>query len=183
MKTLFKNKTKYTKQTYKKFVEFHQKQYGIYYTTYTIIFIILFIFCLIVQLQSHNYTIAILFVIAVISFILWRIFHPVHEIKNEIKSSKIQQEVEFSFKFYEPYFQVMKGREYETHHYFKIKRVIETDEFIYLYLDKNHALLLNKNGFVIGNCSDFIDFIQNKCKFKYKYISNLDNNHNTKKQK
>lgn len=171
MKALFKNRTKYTKQTYKIFVDFHQKNFGIYYFSYTLIFILLFIFCLIVQLQFHNYTLAILFFIAIIVFVLWRVFHPVREISNELKSDNIQNETEFCFKFFDSRFQVIKGRKFESFSYFKIKHVYETDNFIYLYLDKNHALLLNKDGFVIGKCDDFIKFIKKKCMFRYKYIS------------
>ena len=78
-------------------------------------------------------------------------------------------EKEFSFKFYEKYFEVWDRLNLEKVKYGKIYRVYETDSFFYLYLDKEHSLLLEKTGFVIGNSEDFGKFIRKvswRSKFK-----------------
>ena len=99
MKLLFKNKTKYTKQIYKKFLEFHQEKYGATYMGYTILLIILLIFCVIVQIQSNNYLLSILTTCILIGFIFWRLYNPIKTVQKEIKSEKIENEQEFIFKF------------------------------------------------------------------------------------
>lgn len=61
MKILFKNKTKYTKEVYNQFLEIHRIKYNFSYRLYTVITIILIFFCLTLQVQYHNYTLAVLF--------------------------------------------------------------------------------------------------------------------------
>ena len=46
--------------------------------------------------------------------------------------------------------------------------LFETEDFFYLYITKEHAALVNKKGFKIGDSDSFSEFIKNKCKFKYK---------------
>ena len=43
----------------------------------------------------------------------------------------------------------------------------ENDSYIYLYLNKEHALLLDKNNFVVGKPTDFIKFVKKKIWFKF----------------
>ena len=56
MKTLFKNKTKYTKEIYAKYLQFHQNKFGNKYTFTTIVTILLLGFCIITNLKYLNYT-------------------------------------------------------------------------------------------------------------------------------
>ena len=66
MKVLFKNKTKYTKEMYKEFLEFHEERYGTTYYLYTIIFILAFVFCIVMQLKYANYLLALITAITLI---------------------------------------------------------------------------------------------------------------------
>ena len=66
MKVLFKNKTKYTKEMYKEFLEFHEEKYGTTYYIYTIIFILSFVFCIVMQLKYANYLLALITAIYVL---------------------------------------------------------------------------------------------------------------------
>ena len=103
MEILFKNKTKYTKEIYKEFLEFHGEKYGTQYYLYTIAFIVAFIFCIVLQLKTANYLIALITTLILIGFILWRFYHPIKTIQKEVKSKKIEEEQEFTFEFYEKY--------------------------------------------------------------------------------
>lgn len=167
MKVLYKNKTKYTKEIYSKFLEFHQNKYGKSYYLYTIVLIILLIFCIIVQSQSKNYLLAILTCAILIGFFVWRSFHPIRTIEKELKSKKIQKEQEFIFKFYDKYFKVYSQKIDNKIYYWQLKKVFETSHFFYLYIDKTHAFLISKQGFDIGTSEQFTKFIHKKCIFKF----------------
>ena len=103
-------------------------------------------------------------------FFLWRFLHPVSEVSKEFNSEKIQNEKEFTFIFYEKNFKVRENNKLETYiiKYKELYKVFETDNFFYLYIDKTHSLLINKNCFTIGNSENFSNFIQKKCKYKNK---------------
>ena len=168
MEILFKNKTKYTKEIYKEFLEFHGEKYGTQYYLYTIAFIVAFIFCIVMQLKTANYLIALITTLILIGFILWRFYHPIKTIQKEVKSKKIEEKQEFTFEFYEKYFSI-SGKDINIKlYYWQLKRVFDAKDNFYLYLDKTHAFLLNKLGFEIGTQEEFKRFISKKCLFRFK---------------
>lgn len=149
MKILFKNKTKYTKQAYKEFVEIHNKTHNFTYTLYTVIVIALLLICLVLQVNNHTYSLAITFCLIITCFILWRFFHPVSVISKQFNSSTIQTEKEFTFNFYNKYFKIIDNNQFEIFKYYKIYKVYETDNFFYLYTNRTHSFLINKNNFLV----------------------------------
>lgn len=173
MKILFKNKTKYTKEIYYKFLEFHRYKYNFSYRLYTVVIIILILLCLILQVQSHNFTLAIFFCIILSIFFLWRFLHPFSVVKKELESDKIINEKEFIFTFYDKFFKIRDGKLSYKLKYYKLYKVFDTIDYFYLYIDKTHAFLLNKNDFCIGNATDFSLFINKKCRFKYYKLSKV----------
>ncbi|MFR5312825.1 MAG: YcxB family protein [Clostridia bacterium] len=120
------------------------------------------------QVKYHYYSLAICFCIIFCVFIFWRLFHPIYEVKKEFKSKKISQEQVFTFKFYEKYFTICHNMDYSKMKYYKLYKIYETKTFFYLYIDNDHAFLINKSGFVRGLSDDFSKFINKKCLFKYK---------------
>ena len=149
MKILFKNKTKYTKQAYKEFVEIHNKTHNFTYTLYTVIVIALLLICLVLQVNNHTYSLAITFCLIITCFILWRFFHPVSVVSKQFNSSTIQTEKEFTFNFYNKYFKIIDNNQFEILKYYKIYKVYETDNFFYLYTNRTHSFLINKNNFLV----------------------------------
>lgn len=149
LKILFKNKTKYTKQAYKEFVEIHNKTHNFTYTLYTVIVIALLLICLVLQVNNHTYSLAITFCLIITCFILWRFFHPVSVVSKQFNSSTIQTEKEFTFNFYNKYFKIIDNNQFEIFKYYKIYKVYETDNFFYLYTDRTHSFLINKNNFLV----------------------------------
>lgn len=149
MKILFKNKTKYTKQAYKEFVEIHNKTHNFTYTLYTIIVIALLLICLVLQVNNHTYSLAITFCLIITCFILWRFFHPISVVSKQFNSSTIQTEKEFTFNFYNKYFKIIDNNQFEIFKYYKIYKVYETDNFFYLYTNRTHSFLINKNNFLV----------------------------------
>lgn len=149
LKILFKNKTKYTKQAYKEFVEIHNKTHNFTYTLYTVIVIALLLICLVLQVNNHTYSLAITFCLIITCFILWRFFHPVSVVSKQFNSSTIQTEKEFTFNFYNKYFKIIDDNQFEIFKYYKIYKVYETDNFFYLYTNRTHSFLINKNNFLV----------------------------------
>lgn len=167
MKILFKNKTKYDKKTYNEYLQFHNNTFSNKYMFYTIIVGLLLFFCFAMQVKYNYYTLAICLFIIFFIFLYWRLFHPIYEVKKEFKSKKISQEQEFTFKFYEKYFTICHNINYTKIKYYKLYKIYETPTFFYLYIDKEHAFLINKNGFIHGSSNDFSKFMHKKCLFKY----------------
>lgn len=170
LKCLFKNTTQYTKNIYKTYLAFHRKKYGFTYKTYTAIIIALILFCLVLQIKYHYFTLAIIFCCIFTAFILWRLLHPVSVVAKEYKSEKIQDEKKFTFKFYQKYFTVEDDKEISKMKYYNLHKVFETKKFFYLYIDKTYALLIDKSKFQKNNASDFSNFIHKKCWWCFKKV-------------
>ena len=191
LKVLFKNKTKYTKEIYKEFLEFHTKRYHLQATIFNVIVIALILFLIVLQIAYRYYSIAILSTIIFTGFCLYRYFHPILVVKKELKGETISQEKSFTFKFYEKYFKVSDNINQEKsftfkfyEKYFKVsdninvnkvkylnlRKGFETKDFFYLYLDKTHAFIINKKNFSIGKSIDFSEFIKKKCFLRYKKV-------------
>lgn len=167
LKLLFENTTKHSKAIYDKFLAFHKSKYKFTYTIYTILVIAFILFGMILQIQYHNFGIAILLCCGLTFFILWRLFHPVSEVSKEYKSDKIQKQKEYTFKFYDKYFTVQDNKELFEIKYFKLYKVFEISDFFYLYLDKRHAFLVDKTKFKDNNPTEFSRFIKKKCWWNY----------------
>lgn len=170
LKILFKNSTKYNESVYMEYLKFHEKKFGLKYTLYTAFIIGLLLFCLIVQVNAHNFTLAIIFCSIISGFFLWRYLHPISEVSKEFKSDKIQNEQKFTFIFYRNNFKVRAKLQTYIIKYNELYKIFETSSFFYLYIDKTHAMLLNKDSFSIGYADDFSSFIQKKCWYKFKKI-------------
>lgn len=167
MEVLFKNTTTYSEKIYRNFLEFHQNKYQFKYMLFTFIIVILLITLLIVQIKSYNYTIAILFCFIITLFILWRYFRPVSIVKKELSSKKIQEQETFTFEFYDKYFKVSNDKEYSIVKYHELKKIFETKDFFYMYLDRQNAFILDKSRFEKETSNEFSTFIKKKCFFKY----------------
>lgn len=168
MKLLFKNKTQYTKKNYQKYLEFHQAKYGSMYQFYTILTIILLVFCIISNIKYRNYILSIIFIITLILFCFIRFKYPSKKIKKELKTEKFDKEQTFTFYFYEKYFTISDGKNKNEIKYLHLYKIFETNDFFYLYINKNHAFLLEKTKFIKGNSEEFISFLKKKCWFKVK---------------
>lgn len=162
MNPLFKNTTKYTEKSYQQFVNFHSNKFNLSYNSYTIIMIILIIYCIFYSIVQKTFLLSLLFIAMLIGYIIIRIYIPIRNYtktkdKYENKSSY------FTFNFYKLFFEIDKTRIY----YFKLHKVFETKDYFYLYIDDDTAFLVSKSGFKIGTSSDFSEFIKKKCMFKY----------------
>lgn len=166
MKILFENKTKYTKEVYQKYLKFHQSKYGNKYRFITIFYILLLCFCIIMNLKYWNIITTLILAITLTIFCFYRFFYPIKKVKKELKTEKFKKEKEFTFTFYEKYFVISDKKVSEQIRYWKLHRIFETKDFFYLYINKDHAFLLDKSTFIKGNTSEFLKFLKKKTWFK-----------------
>lgn len=165
---LFKNVTKYSKEVYDEFLKFHSKKFSFRYNLFSLAISMLLLFFMMLHISYNNYGIAVIICACLTAFILYRYFQPIEEVRNEYNSEKITKETSYTFSFYEKYFKIYAKREYSKIYYKDLYKIFETNEFFYLYLDKRHSLLLDKNGFQRGTCLEFKNFIKKKCPFKFR---------------
>ena len=167
-KLLFKNSTKYSKMAYNKFNQFHNKNNVLKYELFTLLIIILLIYCIVATIKAKVVSLMLLFLAALIGFIIYRFFGPIHIYKKEVTKKVITKTQTFSFYFYDKYFKIRDNLDFYKQFYFKLHKVYETNEFFYIYIDKQHSFLVNKSGFTKGTPEEFSDFIKKKVLFKYK---------------
>lgn len=164
MKILFRNTTKYDKENRENFINFHQDKYGKKELIKIILYGICFLYMLGFVLISLNwYALLILIPLSILFYFLNK-----YMIKKKKEKSKKQKNKEFTFFFYERHIKIKCKRQFERMSYFEIKKIFETDENFFLYTDDKHSLILDKDGFEVGNEKDFAEFIKRKCPFKYR---------------
>ena len=99
-------------------------------------------------------------------FCFYRFLYPLKKVEKELKTDKFKNEREFVFTFYEKFFVISDRKFSEKIKYWKLHRVYETENFFYLYIDAEHAFLLNKSTFIKGNHSEFFKFLKKKIWYK-----------------
>lgn len=166
MKVLYKNTTKYTKEAYEEFLAFHQKKFGLKYKIGTVIGVILLVFCAIMNFRYGSTLIGMLFFLGIVGFLMYRYNNPIKKITKERNSDKIKNEREFTFTFYDSNIKIVGNKVNSKIRYWHLKKIYEEKEFIYLYIDEEHAFVLQKDCFTIGNYKDFMTFIKKKKMFK-----------------
>ncbi len=168
MKKLFENRTTYTKESYIEFLTFHNKRYNVFYYAYTLLWVFLFILCIIISFNSGLRIQGILITILLVSFISYRILRPKMVVDKELASDKLGSDNKVKFVFYDKNFEVTNQKGTFSHKYFNLRKVFETNDYFYLYISKENAFLLSKKTFSLGTSEEFSSFIKNKCAFKYK---------------
>ena len=161
MKVLFKNTTKYDKENCDNFINFHINKYGKKELIKYILMFLGFVYILIFNIIYKNWYF-------LLALILIEILMHFTGKKKKVKKIKERKKIkEYTFFFYKRYIKIKYRKEYDRILYFNIKKIFETDKNFFLYTDDTHSLILDKEGFVIGNEKEFSEFIKKKCPFKY----------------
>lgn len=163
MKPLFKNITKYNKNNYNQFLEFHNNKFSFSYNFYTITMTILIIFCIILNIIEKNILFIFLFLAILVIFLLCRLYFPLKRCQKTQKKYKDNNITNCTYSFYKWYFTLNN----QTIYYAKLYKVFETKDYFYLYVNDESAALVSKKGFKLGTAEDFSNFIKKKCLFKY----------------
>lgn len=161
MKVLFKNVTKYTKENCNYFEEFHQKKYGKKELLSIGLIALLAIYIVIFNI-IHGKWLVVASVVAIGALIYLVKNYEFGKIQKE--KSKVKT---YTFYFYDNYIKVKYKKQFDRIIYFTLHKVFETDKYFYLYTDEKSSLILDKEGFQIGNAQEFSAFIKAKCPLKY----------------
>lgn len=167
MEALFKNKTTFSQENYMKLVAFHQKKNNWKYWLYTATFSILLIICLAFQLIAKDYLFVFICLFILFGFLAYRFINPYHKTRKELSSDKVQNHMINYYFFYEKYFKIKNKLGTSKLKYYKLHKVYETKEYFYLYIAKDYAFILDKNGFEIGSTKQFSQFMKHKMRFKF----------------
>ena len=163
MKILFKNTTKYDKENRENFTNFHKDKYGRKELIRGALIAICILYILMFNIINFNWK----FIILLIPIVTLIYFINKYAANKKKEKNKKQKNKEFTFFFYERYIKIKCKRQFERMNYFEIKKIFETDENFFLYTDYTRSLILDKDGFEVGNSKDFVEFIKRKCPFKY----------------
>ena len=135
---------------------------------YTIFWSLVFILCIYLSFSTDSRLQGVILTIVLICFILYRIYRPKIIVNKETKSDKLSTNNVNTFTFYEKNFKIENANGSFNFRYFMLHRIFETDDFFYLYVNKENAFLVSKKTFSYGTSKDFSEFIKRKCKFKYR---------------
>ena len=163
MKPLFKNITIYNAKNYNQFVKFHGEKFSFFYNMYTIVIMLLLLYCIILNIIQINIPLLMLFLLMLIFIVLFRIYWPMKKQEKIKKNFAQNKQNSVTIDFYKFYFKVAEN----IYPYFKLYKVFETKDYFYLYVDEENAVLVNKNGFKLGTAEEFTTFIKKKVLFKY----------------
>lgn len=168
MKILFKNTTKYDKENRDNFTNFHQNKFGKKEAIKGLVVLVAVIYIILFNVIYLNWKLLlILFSVFILIYFINK-----YKVNKKNEKKRKQKDKEFTFFFYETYIKIKFKRQFERINYFELKKIYETDANFFLYTDDKSSLILDKEGFSIGNSKDFSAFIKRKCPFKY---SNKDN--------
>jgi len=174
-KLLFKNATQYSKKLYDDFTRFHNNKNSLAYDCFTIFILILLVYCIFATIRAKIGLLAILFVLVLITFVVYRLFNPIYLYKKEVKTKAITKEKTFNFYFYDKYFKIRDNLNFDKISYLRLYKVYETQKYFYLYLTKKYSFIINKDGFTQGTAEEFSSFIKNKMWIKYSKCENTKN--------
>lgn len=163
MKPLFKNITIYNSKNYNQFVKFHGEKFNFSYNAYTLTFLVLALYCFISSIIQKNIFLILLFFAILGLTILFRMYIPAKRYQKTKKKFAQNKSTSVTIDFFKYYFKVQQN----IYPYLKLYKVFETKDYFYLYIDDEHAVLVNKSGFKVGTVEDFTEFIKKKCFFKY----------------
>ena len=163
MKPLFKNVTIYNSKNYNQFIKFHGEKFNFSYNAYTLVMLILILYCIILNIIQKNIILMLLFLAIFALMIVFRIYLPGKRYQKTKKKFAEKKQTKITIDFFKFYFKIQQ----KVYPYLKLYKVFETKDYFYLYIDEEHAILVNKNGFELGTVEEFTDFIKKKCLFKY----------------
>ncbi len=163
MKPLFKNITIYNSKNYNQFVKFHGEKFSFSYNAYTLVLLVLLFYCFVLNIIQKNIFLFLLFLAMFVLTILFRMYIPTKRYQKTKKKFAENKSTSITIDFFKFYFKV----EQKVYPYLKLYKVFETKDYFYLYIDDEHAVLVNKSGFKVGTAQDFTEFIKRKCLFKY----------------
>lgn len=166
MKEIFKNRTTCTQKEYNRFLTVQIREFGVSEVIYKILGIVCFLFFLAISIRYKEYKLLVC-IVPIFMFFLWANFkRPM----DDIKKNKEIEEFSNIYYFYKTYFIIECDKEKSKVFYFNLYRVIETEKSFYLYVSRDKAFLLSKEGFINSTSNEFKKFIFKRTLLKFKKL-------------
>ena len=174
MELKFKNITKCTKDIYNEFLRFHSQKHKNEYLIKAILILFVITYMVIFNIIYKNYMVALIIILMVILVCISREHYRKKNRKKQLKNFKTKNSEDIEFSFYNKYFTTKFNEKKQKVRYYKIHKVCNDEKNFYVYLDKTHAFIINKTGFVKGTPEEFEEFILKKYRFKIVRILKID---------
>ena len=166
MEEIFVNKTVCTDKEYKIFLKSYQKEFARTDLLYILFNIIFFGVCSILLFINQDYLVGSVIIIGIILYVILKRKRNQKIAKEQNK--KVQEKFTNDYIFYNRNFAIKTKEGKANIWYFKIYRIVETEKYFYIYLNRKYAYIIAKDGFTKGEGKDFGEFIKRKTFFKYR---------------
>ena len=118
--------------------------------------------------MNKEIKLGIVLVIAFCLYLFYKFVFIPKKIKKQEQSNQLVKEYIITYTFFKNHF-ISKNEEKEAStSYFNIYKVIETKTNYYIYMSREYAFIISKDGFIKGKEEEFKEFIKKKVKLKYK---------------
>ena len=168
MEDLFENKTKYSEKVYNIFLKSYEEEYSKVDNLYMIYNIVFFGTCMFFAFIEKEIILGICILIGLLIYMWYKFIRPIKREKKTRKSPKMNGNYVNTYRFYKNYFDVKNPDGDAQIAYFKIYRMVETKEYYYIYISREHAFVVSKFGFTKGDYMEFSIFMRKLLKRKYK---------------
>ena len=168
MELLFKNITKSSKKIYDQFLDFHNKRYKKRDNIQKTFFIIAASYMIIFNIIHNEFRMVLIISLLAAIYLVGNNYQQKKVVKKEYKSDKVVKEKLIVYYFYDKKFEIELNNQKQEFKYYQIYRIHQDEYNIYLYTDKTHTFIIDKNGFEIGTMQEFRNFLRQKCKLRFK---------------
>lgn len=185
MEVLFKNKTKCTEKEYELFLEEYKKEFSMSENLYTLFNIFFFGLCVWLAFSGGEIWLGIVIILGLLIYIWYKFIRPIKRVEKDKKSNKIKDNFVNTFTFYKNSFKVKNPDGEAEIFYYKLYRVLETNTHFYIFISREYAFIVAKNGFEDNKSDEFSKFIKKKSlgKYKNKMTKNKLSSNNGNKKK
>ena len=168
MEELFVNVTKCTEQEYKKFLQSYAKEYAVPELLGILFYCAFFIFCIYLTIRHQEFKLLAILIIAFILFLYYKLILVPNKRRKQANEKILGKECVNKYIFYNNFFSTISNDGEAQTLYFKMYRVVETKTNFYIYIAREYAFILSKDGFKDNKLDEFRQFIKKKALLKYR---------------
>ena len=168
MEPLFENKTECSQKDYDIFLEEYKKEFTTSDYAYILFYVVFFGICVFLAFSKKEFILGFVLLTGIIIYLWYKIIRPTNMVEKTKENQKLNGNIINNYIFYKNYFKVESTEGKTQFLYFKIYRVVETKEFFYIYITRQLAYIISKNGFTKGDKREFTNFLKKKVFTKYK---------------
>ena len=168
MEPLFENKTDCSQKDYDIFLESYKNEFATSDYIYIIVYIIFFGICIFLAFSKKEYILGIALIAGLCIYLWFKLFRIAKLVEKTKESQKNGKFFVNKYAFYKNFFTIESTQGNTQFLYFKLYKIVETKEYFYIYVTREFAYIVSKDGFIKGNKEEFSKFMKKKVFTKYK---------------